>query len=362
MGGNVVSETVLDNFYNKEKINSRTRIQWIDIAKGLGIVLVIIGHLLISTSTLCAEIYTFHIPLFFFLSGYVFNGYKYNFKDFIKKKFKTLIIPYIFLGIPVILYTFLKMYTLHDRNIINYTTILFNFVVQIRTFTLWFIACLFCLNVMFFILEKVLKNDYVKLGLAVITLSIFGLIYYKIGGINLPWNIDICFVAILFFYVGYLFKNIKQFQDIIFNKKYIIFNLIVFVVLNIICGYIALKLSKTKVDMFYNHYGFPPLSCISAFAGIFAMIIICKLIGQIKVFKCIEYIGANSLIYFAWHNDIMISLINKAFMHFNIFQSIYLSLVIKIVKLSVMITIICGVLTLLNYFIRKSKLKFIVGM
>ena len=41
--------------------------KWVDIAKGIGIILVFLGHFNIP-DTLRAEIYTFHMPLFFFLS------------------------------------------------------------------------------------------------------------------------------------------------------------------------------------------------------------------------------------------------------------------------------------------------------
>lgn len=44
--------------------------KWVDIAKGIGIILVFLGHFNIP-DTLRAEIYTFHMPLFFFLSGVV---------------------------------------------------------------------------------------------------------------------------------------------------------------------------------------------------------------------------------------------------------------------------------------------------
>lgn len=42
------------------------RIEWIDIAKGIGIILVIFGHI-ISPSNFRTWIYSFHIPLFFLL-------------------------------------------------------------------------------------------------------------------------------------------------------------------------------------------------------------------------------------------------------------------------------------------------------
>ena len=50
---------------------SAKRISWIDMAKGYGTILVIFAH--IHYGGLRTWIYTFHMPLFFFLSGYVFK-------------------------------------------------------------------------------------------------------------------------------------------------------------------------------------------------------------------------------------------------------------------------------------------------
>lgn len=48
------------------------RIEEVDISKGIGMVLVITGHLCVSAS-LRNFIYSFHMPLFFILSGIVYN-------------------------------------------------------------------------------------------------------------------------------------------------------------------------------------------------------------------------------------------------------------------------------------------------
>lgn len=73
------------------------RINWIDVAKGWAIFLVIIGHSGIS-QYLCdvySWIYSFHMALFFILSGYVFSVKKYHrYGGFLLHKLKTLIIPY----------------------------------------------------------------------------------------------------------------------------------------------------------------------------------------------------------------------------------------------------------------------------
>lgn len=47
------------------------RVAWIDIAKGYGILSIMAGHVGIGKAGLL--LYSFHVPLFFFLSGYVFK-------------------------------------------------------------------------------------------------------------------------------------------------------------------------------------------------------------------------------------------------------------------------------------------------
>ena len=58
----------------KAEKKSVVRIPEIDIAKGVGILLVVIGHNLPVESMLRNYIYTFHIPLFFVLSGMTFSS------------------------------------------------------------------------------------------------------------------------------------------------------------------------------------------------------------------------------------------------------------------------------------------------
>lgn len=72
------------------------RIAWIDIAKGLGIIFVVFGHLNFVTDidyNIIRVIYMFHMPLFFFLSGYLYKK-NTNLRGLIKNKFQQLMIPY----------------------------------------------------------------------------------------------------------------------------------------------------------------------------------------------------------------------------------------------------------------------------
>ena len=74
----------------------------LDALKGLAIILVVTGHIIafshpgtVDKSLLFNLIYSFHMPLFFFISGYlVFGRFGPTTSGWIQKKFVQLIIPY----------------------------------------------------------------------------------------------------------------------------------------------------------------------------------------------------------------------------------------------------------------------------
>lgn len=73
-------------------MSDKGRIIWIDIMRGILMISIVMGHIY-TTSLLRKYLYSFHVPAFFFLSGYCFH-YSRNFKLFLYKKIKTVVIPY----------------------------------------------------------------------------------------------------------------------------------------------------------------------------------------------------------------------------------------------------------------------------
>ena len=85
------------------------RIEWIDDLKGLGIFLIVLGHVVatvrIMSSGMVANalgmvfdyIYSFHVPFFFLLAGLTFSTRK-SFLAVARDKFQRLLIPYFIWG------------------------------------------------------------------------------------------------------------------------------------------------------------------------------------------------------------------------------------------------------------------------
>lgn len=104
------------------------RIVSLDVAKAICIILVVIGHYVPDNSpewyvAIHDVIYTFHMPLFMFASGFVYIATKKNesYGTFILKKVKRLMIPYISTSVIVIT---IKLLTQGNMSVDNPVTIM----------------------------------------------------------------------------------------------------------------------------------------------------------------------------------------------------------------------------------------------
>lgn len=333
---------------DKTNLNN-TRIKWIDMAKGYGIILVLIGHLNIPIIT--PLIYTFHIPLFFFLSGYVLNA-DYVFKNFLSKKIQKIIIPYFSLIIPMIFANLLFEYG-SPFSFDNLQIETSQFFIQERHTTIWFLSCLFVLNILIYPIIKI-PNIRIQYGL-VFFISIMGLLLWRTGINTLPWNCDVAFVVLPFMYSGYILKTKGAIKKInIFNWHYAFF----FFLITCLCGFINYRYTGWRVDLYYSLYEIEPLSYINSFVGIMTMIIVSKITKN----SAIRYIGHNSILYFAWHQTILFPSINYLYEVLGLVQvDLFSQEVWMFIMFTTTIILTIAVITLLNELISHSILKFIIG-
>ena len=122
----------------------------IDIARAICIILVVIGHYIPDDSpdwyiTMRNVIYSFHMPLFMFVSGYVHWATRkpVKYKDFVWKKFQRLMIPYFFTSIVVITIKLLTESGLSVENPVDFSAFYKMFYLPVAGFFLWFVFALF---------------------------------------------------------------------------------------------------------------------------------------------------------------------------------------------------------------------------
>lgn len=323
------------------------RINWIDTAKGYGIICVIIGHM--ATPGMTAWIYSFHIPLFFFLSGYLFNS-NYTLNVFLRHKFKSLFIPYFFLIIPLV---FNELFSYLDfgwgwRDLYEEMV---NVIIQKRYTPLWFVASLFCSNILFYIVNKLIDNYFWK-SFVLILFPIVAIVFWDNGGLSLPWNLDVSFFIMPFMLVANYIQKSKLNDIVISNNNYI---LLLFFIGNIIFGGWNYYLAGKKMDLYFNEVSVVLLTYLSAFLGILFLINI----SCFKTNRIISYIGRNSLLIFAWHLMIY-NWLGRLYDYLGVFQP-PLPLYLILTRDAVSLIMILLVLIPINELILRSKFKFVLG-
>ena len=189
-------------------MSNTKRITWIDASKGIGIFLVIIGHATL-TGPSRGEIYAFHMPLFFFISGFLFSIKKYKtFKDFFISKTKSLLIPYFaFSIISILLYGYFSAQPIDPANFFKTTLISKRNSIYFNE-ALWFLTSLFLIEIIFYFIVRMIKRDYAILFAALVTAFISFTLFNPLAGAHiLPWSLDQSLFFLEFFGVGYFLKT-----------------------------------------------------------------------------------------------------------------------------------------------------------
>lgn len=213
-------------------MNSRN--STLDYLKVLGIFLVILGHINLENQFLKNWIYSFHVPLFFIISGFLHHQSS-SFKEFIVKSFKTLIIPYFcfyliywFLEFPIKQCSNFLEFSKEDLVIKPFFGMLLmegsntNFSRMIDM-PLWFIACLFWVKMIFYFLLK--NKNYLLISILISLLTAY---FFNRNNIII-FSIDSAFVVVLFYAFGYFFKQLIEKQNFVLSKtkNFLIFSLLI---------------------------------------------------------------------------------------------------------------------------------------
>ena len=327
------------------------RYRWVDRARGYALLMVVLGHL--GIPFFGKYITAFHMPLFFFLSGYTFKICD-SYPIFFAKKVKRLLVPYLFMGIPLVIASCVTRYFAGIRSFEDYGKVLLKFVVQQRYCTIWFLTCLFLLCQIFFVIVKGTHDNLKYIGSVSILMGIVGILYFNSGGEALLWNIDVCFTAAPFFGAGYLCSAKKEKIEKITKKLSKLVILCVTGLIYIISVTLNVKYSGEVINFATNEYGCLLLSLISVISGITGIYII----SNIKV-NLVEYLGTHTMIYFSWHQSIILPLLLLCYKRLGIFEND--TLISDGVRTLVTFILIFIVLYPVDMLFNTSKLKGCIG-
>lgn len=288
----------------------KERYQWIDLLKGFAIFLVVFGHniMLVQTNSaifITKYIYSFHMPLFFMISGLLFNKYG-TFREYIVRKAKNLLIPYFSFASILYLFWFIigrKIGGGAKTTISPFQGFMGIFYGQTKYMPwggpLWFLLCLFIVSCLFYIISKYSQKIIIIL---LFLSSLIGFLMSTYLRVRLPWMIDTAFTGLTIYGISYLLKcvvfNTNQ------NKNLIFFDNNMMLIGLFLIG-LGLCIVNSRVELAANVYGNYILFYLSVVSScLFYILLFKKIFKYTKAYyfkKYFIYFGRNSLIVLGFH-------------------------------------------------------------
>ena len=264
------------------------RTPFYDVAKGICIISVVLGHLGIATRF----VYFYHLSIFFFISGLFLNVKKHSFKDFFLKKIKSLYIPYVIFSL-----LFAIFFDFSNMTNIKYVLRIFLFDSKAPfTGTFWFIPCLFINSMLAFLTGKVTLN---------FDMSFRKRIYYGLFCFYVILTFIFCKLNFQFYYNLHLIPWIQiiyilaflynSYQLKLFQNRFmsLIIGLCAFILL-----LLATLFTNFRIDIVNNQFSNSFFWLVIIFIGICFVFAISFLLQNIKVFS---FIGKHSFYIMCFH-------------------------------------------------------------
>ena len=198
--------------------NPADRIQWIDIAKGIVMLLVIFAHCLgtgVAGQVVRGAIFSFHMPIFFCLSAVTFHFSENiaEWKSKSKKAFQHLILPALITFLLVFLAQLIMGRT-EDRFLIKkllsllFASGIWNYIGSLRIpeiGVIWFLFALFTGRTVYDFVH--LRTTGAARAVLLIALTLSGIIIGQY--LQLPFSFDVALAVFPFFFLGEHFSALK---------------------------------------------------------------------------------------------------------------------------------------------------------
>lgn len=256
------------------------RIKWVDTAKALGLFLVLWGHILYGGSEVGGVInkiiYSFHMPMYFLLSGYVMKSDSLSFADYFKSKFMRILLPaFIFYSATLPLYFFFLDYSTTTTSSVIRRICYFDGQCAYNS-PIWFFFCLFEVLLLTHLM-KLTEANIKKLVLIILISCYLSYACYVLKSQFFVFGIfglDKCILGLFFASFGILLKRLR-YERLMNGLCYITLPIW------IVCGIWI----NPKVSMYSSIFGNYFLFIISALTGSFFFLCLCKSIENCNIIR-----------------------------------------------------------------------------
>lgn len=285
---------------------AKQRFDWLDIAKGIAILLVIAGHTVNNPSLMRQVIFSFHMPLFFILAGYTFRVKPWG--ELLKTSFTRLLVPYILIvlswKIPLFLSTgapvTLSVLAQGAKSLAFASGVAIEPLGVVEVGMAWFLAALFLsrviLNALLIAFDR-FGVGVIGQALVCVALVLCGMSCSKLLGIYLPFDADLCCYTVFLMWCGHMVCARELGPD---KSRW-------FVALGI--GVVWLVcLQTSSLELAARHFDNPVVATVGALAGTYFVCWVSTLVEKLKNVWFLRWIegflvfcGKNSMAIFCVH-------------------------------------------------------------
>lgn len=340
------------------------RVDWIDIVKGIGILLMVIGHAG-NIPNVKLWIYSFHMPLFFIMAGYVFglSNNKYigasGVIKLAKRNSRAYILPYVMLFtinlIVKLLFDVLKEPRIDGlwEKASHYFVygLLYSYDTELPNCApLWFLTCLFMAY--FWFLGIIYLKNHNRGLLGLICLFVVSIVVTRamkyIGIDELPWHVEVAVMASVFMFFGLmLYENQGKLDGLNNQSKTGVIA---------VCALIGtvVAIANGRVNMVKNIYNNEMMFLISAVLISFSLIYAIRLYSDklpMRIRNIFILWGRNTLIFLGFNY-----MINTVVSHVFRFVGMENTVVYSITDV-VLVMVGCSIMALMLAHIRTKHHK-----
>lgn len=258
------------------------RIEWMDAFRGIGMICVILGHMQIP-HVLSHVVFSFHMPLFFFASGYLYSGGWGG--KWILKKVDSLLLPYLVYGVVGLVVRQL------NAGDVNWWFVKMLFCGN-GVGVVWFLTCLFMVELIGAAVVRIKRTI-----LIMVVASLMAVVgYWMEHNGHFPVMMSrVVLQACVFWLVGYLFRRHSVFNRFMSRPCNKLKNWAILVLLLAGCALFKLQ----RVDFGSMKTGNPILLYTTAMSFIVLIALVSQsALGRMGILK---FIGRNSLLFMNWH-------------------------------------------------------------
>lgn len=255
---------------------------WIDHAKSLGILLMVVGHVWTVDPAVRQVIYSFHMPLFFVISGFLYR--QLSLSEHLVRDWRRLLVPYLLINIVCMLIRLAgeafgdPYYDLIGHLIAKSKAILTGVSLPIHGMEpvcgpSWFILAIFLLHLLFCLCPKEGKKRHLFMGL-VSAAAILTTVLLRRNGIDIIGPADAAIMAVPFFCAGLWMREL--------NWERLQSGILIAMLLGSALMVALLNGTNGPVDMNVLNYGHNIfLFYFAAIFGTLGAFCLCQLVGKL---------------------------------------------------------------------------------